>query len=225
MEDFAVIILSDNHILYDNLIENYQSFKLAQNLPTLETDQTIFKFINLGLDDWLAKLSNHKKIDILILDSDLPHSLNLHNLSSKLQSFINNRVSKLINLSSLSFSEKEISLPKPLVLIELLEIIDGLHNADGMFKSLSSGWIYCSNTARLQRDGEIIKLTDKESSLIEYLLGLNDHKTSKSDLFNQLWNYNPNSETSTLDTHLYKLRQKLPENMFIIEGNICFLNI
>ena len=250
MKEFTVVTLSSNNVLHDNIIENYQSYESARNirplsklvyekealeeygaqsrsLPNLgrdsssdSSDKLLFSHIDSRLDNWLDDLSKHIKIDVLILDDD-----NLQNFLSQLLPFIDSKVNKLVNLSNCHLSTREIRLPKPLVLFELLEIIDNLRNADGMFRSLSSGWIYCSNTARLQGNGDIIKLTDKESTLIEYLLSLNGYRSSKSDLLEKLWNYNPNSETSTLNTHLYKLRQKLPKNMFIIDGNACFLNV
>ncbi len=220
MEDFTVVVLSNDHLLHDNIVENYQTFKSAQNLSKSAYDEVSFGYIDSSMNSWLEDLSKYTKIDILILDDS-----NLQNFLNNLLPIIDSKVSKLVNLSNFHISIKEINLPKPLSLFELLEIIDSICNADVMFRSLSSGWIYCSNTARLQRSGDIIKLTDKESNLIEYLLGVSGYRSSKRELLEKLWNYSPNTETSTLETHLYKLRQKLPENMFIIDGNVCFLNV
>lgn len=58
----------------------------------------------------------------------------------------------------------------------------------------------------------IIRLTEKETALLEYL-GLRDQPVEREELLAAIWGYNPTIETHTLETHIYQLRRKLdPEN-------------
>jgi len=58
------------------------------------------------------------------------------------------------------------------------------------------------------RNGLNLKLTEKE---IEIILYLNDKKTKHdvSDLQKNIWNYSPDMETHTVETHIYRLRKKI----------------
>ena len=65
---------------------------------------------------------------------------------------------------------------------------------------------------RNEQEGDI-ELTDKEAALLLALLnaGLGEI-TERSVLLKQVWGYGEGLETHTLETHIYRLRQKLEEN-------------
>ena len=54
-----------------------------------------------------------------------------------------------------------------------------------------------------------VDLTEKESDLLSFLVQAKNHKATKEEIMSQVWKYNENTETHTLDSHLYALRQKL----------------
>ena len=54
-----------------------------------------------------------------------------------------------------------------------------------------------------------IPLTQKEAELVEYLFENKDRIVTKEELLSQIFNYNQSAETHTLETHIYKLRQKI----------------
>lgn len=56
-----------------------------------------------------------------------------------------------------------------------------------------------------------IYLTEKETELITYLIKALPESVSKSELLTEVWNYRPDSETHTVESHIYTLRQKLGE--------------
>lgn len=56
-----------------------------------------------------------------------------------------------------------------------------------------------------------IYLTEKETELITYLIKALPESVSKSELLTEVWNYRPDSETHTVESHIYALRQKLGE--------------
>ena len=55
---------------------------------------------------------------------------------------------------------------------------------------------------------EFIKLTEKE---VQILIELDNSNitSSKKHLLEKVWKYNPNIKTSTVETHIHRLRKKL----------------
>jgi DNA-binding response OmpR family regulator len=56
---------------------------------------------------------------------------------------------------------------------------------------------------------EEIYLTDKESAILKYLYKATDSVTSRDVLLDEVWGYNEGVTTHTLETHVYRLRQKI----------------
>jgi len=54
-----------------------------------------------------------------------------------------------------------------------------------------------------------IKLTEKESSILKYLYRAGGRPVSREILLNEVWGYNSGVTTHTLETHVYRLRQKI----------------
>jgi DNA-binding response OmpR family regulator len=54
-----------------------------------------------------------------------------------------------------------------------------------------------------------IRLTGKEVSILKYLYRAGDRVTSRQVLLNEVWGYNAGVTTHTLETHIYRLRQKI----------------
>lgn len=60
--------------------------------------------------------------------------------------------------------------------------------------------------------GEIIRLTEKETALLDYL-GQSDEPVMRDELLAAIWGYDAHIDTHTLETHIYQLRRKLdPQN-------------
>lgn len=58
--------------------------------------------------------------------------------------------------------------------------------------------------------GKQTPLTEKEAGLLTYL-SVNRKSVSREALLEDVWRYHPETETHTLETHLYRLRQKLKD--------------
>ncbi|PPQ35228.1 response regulator transcription factor [Rhodopila globiformis] len=54
-----------------------------------------------------------------------------------------------------------------------------------------------------------IRLTSKEVAILKYLYRAGDRVTSRQVLLNEVWGYNTGITTHTLETHIYRLRQKI----------------
>ena len=59
------------------------------------------------------------------------------------------------------------------------------------------------------RNGEETKLTEKEVAVIKYLYKFQDRIVSKNELLQDVWGYSPDVTTHTIETHIYRLRQKV----------------
>ena len=54
-----------------------------------------------------------------------------------------------------------------------------------------------------------IELTDKEVGILKCLLNTDEEIVDRETILKQVWDYNPDVTTHTLETHIYRLRQKL----------------
>jgi len=64
-----------------------------------------------------------------------------------------------------------------------------------------------------------IRLTDKEAAILKYLYRSGNRVISRDVLLDEVWGYNAGVTTHTLETHVYRLRQKIepdPSNATIL---------
>jgi DNA-binding response OmpR family regulator len=54
-----------------------------------------------------------------------------------------------------------------------------------------------------------IRLTDKETAILRYLYRSGEKPVGREELLREVWGYNANVTTHTLETHIYRLRQKI----------------
>lgn len=57
-----------------------------------------------------------------------------------------------------------------------------------------------------------IKLTEKETEILSYLLKNKGKNIPRKELLAAIWKYADTVETHTLETHMYRLRQKMEKN-------------
>jgi DNA-binding response OmpR family regulator len=58
-------------------------------------------------------------------------------------------------------------------------------------------------------DGNKVRLTDKETSILKYLYRQGPKTITRDILLKEVWGYNNRVTTHTLETHIYRLRQKI----------------
>jgi DNA-binding response OmpR family regulator len=64
-----------------------------------------------------------------------------------------------------------------------------------------------------------IRLTEKETAILKFLYRAGDKVVSRETLLGEVWGYNTGVTTHTLETHVYRLRQKIeldPSNAQIL---------
>ncbi len=54
-----------------------------------------------------------------------------------------------------------------------------------------------------------IRLTEKETNILKYLYRAGEKAVSREELLAEVWGYNAGVTTHTLETHVYRLRQKI----------------
>jgi DNA-binding response OmpR family regulator len=57
--------------------------------------------------------------------------------------------------------------------------------------------------------GAKIRLTEKETAILKYLYRAGDRIVTRDILLSEVWGYNSGVTTHTLETHIYRLRQKI----------------
>lgn len=71
----------------------------------------------------------------------------------------------------------------------------------------------------LESNGSKIRLTEKEASILKFLYRAGEKVVTRDVLLEEVWGYNAGVTTHTLETHIYRLRQKIerdPSNAEIL---------
>ena len=76
-----------------------------------------------------------------------------------------------------------------------------------------------SQKLMIDKKGSKLRLTEKEAAIIKYLYRAGEKVITRDVLLEEVWGYNSGVTTHTLETHVYRLRQKIerdPSNAEII---------
>ena len=147
------------------------------------------------------------------------------------QSIIESRNIPLVYLGSDSdnIPESAIIINKPCKLESLLDsILSCVNFSSRGANAIISFGDYTLDSFHKQllndKNGSATKLTEREVAIISYLYKTKGKTVSKSELLSEVWEYNPEATTHTVETHIYRLRQKIDadnrgENPIITEEN------
>ena len=198
--------------LVKEVIQLTRSNLLANSIRDNLLDADFFYIYN----DYQALINFHNKINLLIIDlSDLT-----------LDNIWHHKIKTIVNLTSKNkFSQDEINISKPLRLNNFLKIIQGVNNSQDIFCVINNDFIYNEKLHTLSSQENSIRLTAKENNIFKSMLLSTDFRIEKEFLLKNVWKYHKNSESSTIDTHLYRLKAKLPDNMLELKSNSCQLKI
>ena len=212
-KDFSILIYEKekllNSILYYQ-ISNHNNFKIFVTDNNLE----MFEFLN------------KKKFDICII--------NLNFLNEDIKVFydifeINNKHNNIIGYyednfeNSLFAKDKIILLKKPFRLISLLNHLDNIKTNDPLDnanKYLMNHIIFSPSKKIISniKTGITEHLTEKENNLLIYFFNKKNIELLKKDLLTNIWGVSNEINTHTLETHIYRLKQKLLK----LDSNLSF---
>lgn len=193
------VIISSRKILF----ETFES--------TLAKSDAVQVF-NLALTD-LNILLELPKIDILILDEVLTQDIPSYNINN------------VINLTTTPLTQKDMFFKKPLKLAELVHIAHHARLKDQLFCKINNDFVFDEQMGKLLNRTSNIRLTEKENEIFKYLLLAANYKMAKDELFESVWNYSSKSNTTTFETHMSRLKQKLPQDLLQFKNNYYELNI
>ena len=198
-------VIIDNDRLLNNLIEEQVSivFKKNFNIKFLKThdinslyeldsiDLIIvnFKFIKDNYNI-LTNIENEKKSKIIIvLDDQVDKS----------------QVKKFRNLNF---------IVKPFKLNQMIDIIKDFfisYETDEKNINITNNLIFKPETKILlnKNNSTIIKLTEKESGLLNFILENKEKVLKKDEILTNVWGISERINTHTLETHVYSLKKKL----------------
>lgn len=69
-----------------------------------------------------------------------------------------------------------------------------------------------SSKLLLSQKGNKVRLTEKETAILRYLYRAGQKPVSRETLLQEVWGYNSGVTTHTLETHIYRLRQKVEKD-------------
>lgn len=136
--------------------------------------------------------------------------------------------------SSKEYSEHaDLVIRKP---FKLYDILDGLEKKTLLPKvrrrenlNFREYTLYPVKKEIITSSGNIVKLTEKEVNILKYLYQNTNKITEKEELLENVWGYSAEATTHTVETHIYRLRQKVEQNggsqVIITENNGYRLNI
>ncbi len=204
----------------------------GESLKTLLENYKFRKGRSIVVKDFT--LENIEELDVLVSDYD----------STKFKKFLSNtkiQKNKLTGIEKILITQKRLNLlPKGNIYLKRpFRIVDLVEALQPIFESIKSrrennkvlGYIsfIISDRKLVYKDKQAVLLTEKESDIFVSLLNSEDRGITKEEVMSKVWMLNPNIETHTFETHLYRLRKKIKEglilNDFIInKGGRFYLN-
>jgi len=167
-----------------------------------------FKFYD-NIDFWLKDNKNLKQLTILFINE-----LNKRDAEKFLQNnlplILIDKTSKIKNLLQKKFVE-QLNVPFKILDLEK-KIISLLSRYEFSKASLInlSGYVIDKNERKIKKNGLELQLTEKE---VNFLISFatNSKPLSRNFVLKNVWNYSSESDTHTVETHIYRLRKKILE--------------
>ena len=161
---------------------------------------------------------------------------NLNYLNGESKNFINMIRIKNEQISIIAYHEPFLKKPiknvdklflleKPFKLITLLDYLDGINNRENFTSSnkyLMNHVIFSPSKKTIfnEETNYIEHLTEKKNNLLIYFSNKKNEEILKKDLLTKIWGFSEKINTHTLETHIYRLKQKLNK----IDKNLSLRN-
>jgi len=208
-----------------------KEIKLNQILKEQISINEIYQIHEAKDEKDLVELIERLTINILIL--------NLNNISEEFKNIfekynLNNKLTKLLgyydrNHSYLTITEEEITLlEKPFKVSHLLKELENLLNTN----TYQNSDIFLMNDLKFLPYEKVLinlnsknkeHLTEKENKLLLFFCSNKNIELTKNDLLKSIWGVSESVNTHTLETHIYRLKQKLnklePKSSFLLSNN------
>lgn len=197
-----IAIIANNQNLLDLLEESF----------LLYGKFSISIFANNLILDLIKKVDN---ISVLIISIDIlddidKKHLNFFRENEKKSIFLINKEDKKDILLEKQIKPKSI-INIPLSISNVIQIIEGLirEEANKMNDIIIGNFSLDVVGRKISLNKINEKLTEKETEILWKLLNKIDHRIPQKEFLKEIWGYDENIETRTLETHIYRIRKKL----------------
>ena len=197
-----IAIIANNQNLLDLLEESfllYGKFSIS-----IFTNNSILDLIKL-VDN-----TNVLLVSIDILDNLDKKYLDFFRENEKKSIFLINKEDKKDILLEKQIKPKSI-INIPLSISNVIQIIEGLirEEANKMNDIIIGNFSLDVVGRKISLNKINEKLTEKETEILWKLLNKIDHRIPQKEFLKEIWGYDENIETRTLETHIYRIRKKL----------------
>jgi len=186
-------------------------------LLTIARLKTYFNIEEATDGEEALDILDHKHIDLIIADIQMP-KLNGYNLVRQLRE-VGSTIPVIMLTAMHTFDDKKIGfasgtddyMTKPINYEELLWRIKALlrrSNIANEHKITIGNLIIDSSTYSVRKGNEEITLSKKEFDLLYKLLSYSGIIFTKTQLMDEIWGYDTDSDDTTIKTHINRLRNK-----------------
>jgi len=197
-----IAIIANNQNLLDLLEESF----------LLYGKFSISIFTNNSILDLIKKVDNTNVllVSIDILDNLDKKYLNFFRENEKKSIFLINKEDKKDILLEKQIKPKSI-INIPLSISNIIQIIESLirEEANKMNDIIIGNFSLDVVGRKISLNKINEKLTEKETEILWKLLNKIDHRIPQKEFLKEIWGYDENIETRTLETHIYRIRKKL----------------
>jgi DNA-binding response OmpR family regulator len=201
----TLLIVDDDQDLRGAIAEQLQ----AENFQTVEA-ATAGEGVRVARDE---------KPDLILLDVDLPDMDGREACRRMREAGVSTPV---IMLTAADTDQDEIRgfdsgandyVTKPykfaVLLARIRALLRDFEHSEGAIFRLGAYEFRPAAKVLVDERGKKIRLTEKETNILKYLYRAGDKAVSREELLAEVWGYNAGVTTHTLETHVYRLRQKI----------------
>ena len=212
-KDFTILIYEKDKILNSILIEQLSSV-LKYKICLIVDQINLFKIIH-------EKIFDACILNLDELEEDAINFIKIFQDINKHKNIILYHNNKLENSTALE--NNIILLKKPFKLKQLFNYIKDIENDEQKNEikiHLMQNLVFLpfQKIIENKKTNTIQHLTEKESNLLKFIYQNKNSEISKKNILTTIWGINQNVDTHTLETHLYRLKQKL----YKIEPKLTF---
>ena len=190
------ILLNDIYLtkVLEEILKNYKDqikFEILSDVNQI-SDYKVFITDVMFLNKLKDRLSNNHKI-LCIGEKN-----NFTNLTNE--------------ISKISF------LKVPFKFSELIERAENLFSSLKLEKSnirQFKEFDYDTQNRLIRRNNSILRVTEKENEIFNFLISQTSDYVTREKLLSEIWNYNKEIDTHTLETHMYSLRKKIDDQLHL----------
>ena len=193
--DLCSIVIDQLQINNEFIVSHFSTIRDAiQNIAPSQIDLILVNSVILQLEidkfsDFLKKDRKHRPVILLQKNSNNSEETHLANVQYIIKTPF--RISTLIK--------------------SITKCINNSEHGDNNKISIGP-YLFIPKRKVMLNDNLEIRLTDKETAMISYLYFSVSDVVCRDELLHAIWGYSPDVNTHTLETHIYRLRQKIEQN-------------